>query len=156
AATWDAGEPEEAGALLDEAAEILRDSPHLTLRASVEVYRALFLASLPHVSIPLVRALLPQVQAAAIVLRHLSFQVDSAPARREFADYWAREAIEVCCHLAFEIGDNRGVADMIDLVAATPAVRVAGPSLLVSAPPRTGGLQEAYRVAAADYGVLMS
>lgn len=153
AATWDSGDHAGAFALLDDAAAGLSDSSYLTLRASIEIYRAQFVASLPYLSIPVVRSLLPRAQAATIVLRHLSFQVDTAAARREFARYWATEAVEVCCHLAFEIGDNRSVADIIDLVAATPAVRVAGPSLLVSAPPRTGGLQEAYRIAAAEYGV---
>lgn len=155
AATWDTGDHGAAFALLDDAAALLREDSYLTLRASIEVYRAQFLASLPQLNLPVVRALLPRVQAAAIVLRHLSFQVDTAPARREFALHWATEAVEVSCHLAFEIGDNRGVADMIELVAATPAVRVAGPSLLISAPPRTRGLEEAYGIAAAEYGVLI-
>ena len=155
AATWDSGDHRAAFALLDDAAALLRGDSYLTLRASLEVYRAQFLMQLPQLYIPMVRALLPRVQAAAIVLRHLSFQVDTAPARREFALHWATEAVEVSCHLAFEIGDNRGVADMIELVAATPAVRVAGPSLLISAPPRTRGLDEAYGIAAAEYGVLI-
>lgn len=153
AATWDTGDHRGTFALLDDAAALLRDDSHLTLRASIEIYRAQFLSLLPQVSLPAVQALLPRVQAAAIVLHHLSFQVDTAPARREFARHWATAAVEVCCHLAFGIGDNRGVADMIDLVAATPAVRVAGPSLLISAPPRTRGLEQAYGIAAAEYGV---
>lgn len=153
AATWDAGDHAGAFSLLDAAGAALAVSPYLSLRASIEVYRAQFLASLPVLSIPVVQAMLPRTQAALIVLRHLSFQVDTAAARREYARYWASEAIEVCCHLAFEIGDNNAVAEVIDLVAATPAVQVAGPSLLVSAPPRPAGLEEAYRIAETDYGV---
>lgn len=156
AAEWDAGRQRATFQLLDDAAGHLTGSSYLTLRASIEVYRALFLGSLPYLSIPLVREVLPRVQAAAIVLRHLSFAADTPEARREFATYWASEAVEASCHLAFEIGDNQNVADMIELMAATPALRVAGPSLLITAPPRIRGMAAAYELVEKDYGVRIS
>lgn len=142
--------------ILDRADDLLAGGAHPMLAANAVVARASMAANWPWTHADEYRALLPDIQAAAIALRHASFAMDTPQQRREYARTHATHAIELACRIAFVIGEPAHVAAMAEFAAATPALRAVGPSLLVGAPPRMTHLREldeAYRRAGQRLGL---
>lgn len=150
-AAGDASARARALSLLDDADALVADDP--ALAAGLTVLRASLATRWPYTTHDDYRELLPQVQAAAIAMRHTALSADTPEARRAHADAHATTAIELACHIAFITGRADQVAAMVDFAAATPALRAIGPSLLVGPPPVTPGLDDAHDIASRRFGV---
>lgn len=150
-AAVDAAARARALSLLDDADSLAAEDPQLA--AGLTVLRAALATQWPYTSHDDYREILPQVQAAAIALRHAALAGDTPAARRAHADAHVTSAIELACHIAFITGRPDQVAAMVGFAAATPALRVIGPSLMVGAPPMADGLDDAHGIASRRFGL---
>lgn len=111
-----------AMALLAEANDVFSGGEHPLRAASIEVAHADYVSQWhPHVdgtNIQLLRAAFDRADAAAALLRAASLEVESAPARRDFAALHAAHGFEVACELAFRLGDKESLARLITERAA--------------------------------------
>ena len=106
-----------AMALLAEAREVFDGGEHPLRVAAIEVAHADYVSQWhPHVdgiNIQLLRSAFDRADAAAALLRAASLEMESAPARRDFAALHAAHGFEVACELAFRLGDKESLARLI-------------------------------------------
>ncbi|SJM66517.1 hypothetical protein [Gulosibacter sp. 10] len=126
---------------VEEARVMLQGLDQPLLLAAVDYTAASYLAQWHPEVVPescaVLRAALERCLPAAVYLHRRSFDAEAVATRRGFAEHHARAAVHLACTLAFELGEKRVVAELVELLAAGAEFRGASKrgALLAAAPP---------------------